>query len=208
MTVLSRSTPDTAAGAGPAAGTSLAWQRTDTVGTEIVLGGGPGGPVRAEAVVAGVPAYGMHWSADVAADGTVGELTVTCRGAGWARELWLRRGAEGWSCHTQQDGHLDAPPAGIDADRLDPDAVLRVAQSPTFVTWALRHLRLTPQDGPRAAPTVRVLIPSLAVLPGRSAYHLLSPTRLRISGDEPGATYELDGAGTVTYQPGRWRLVH
>jgi hypothetical protein len=95
-----------------------------------------------------------------------------------------------------------------DPDRLDTAEVLRMADSPIFVTWALRRLRLTPEDGPTGVPTMRVLVPSLAVLPGISTYHLLGRRRLRITGDELPATYDLDESGIVTYQPGRCRLVH
>jgi hypothetical protein len=80
--------------------------------------------------------------------------------------------------------------------------------SPVFLTWALQRLRLAAVDRPVAAPTIRILTPSLVVLPGISTYQLVSEHRLRISGDEPASGYELDDAGIVTYQPARLRLAH
>jgi len=68
-------------------------------------------------------------------------------------------------------------------------------------------MSLAPGDEPRAVPTLRVLIPSLAVLPVLSTYQLLSEHRLRISGPGPTEVYDLDQHGVVTYQPARLRLV-
>src|SRR4051794_12844836 len=190
---------------------SLVWQRTDTVGTELVFVESQAtASADGEAVVAGPPAYASQWHARLHPDGTVQSVTVTCRGAGWRRALWLSRDDAGWSCRTEQTGDIAArlttsgraaqPLPGIDdPDRLDTAAVLRLADSPVFVTWAVRRLRLTPDTGPTGAPTVRVLAPSLAVLPGVSTYHLLGPRRLRISGAEPAITYDLDEGGIVAY---------
>jgi hypothetical protein len=88
----------------------------------------------------------------------------------------------------------------------DPAAVLRLADSPIFVSWAVRRLGLSVKAGPVTVPVVRVQVPSLAVVPGTVTYHLVSPQRLRITGDWPAATFELDAAGTVVYQAGHLRL--
>jgi hypothetical protein len=56
-------------------------------------------------------------------------------------------------------------------------------------------------------PTIRVVAPALVVLVGTSTYHLVSDHRLRITGDEPSATYDLDDDGVVLYQPGTVRRV-
>jgi hypothetical protein len=59
---------------------------------------------------------------------------------------------------------------------------------------------------PAPAATIRLRTPSLTVVPGRSTYQLISDRRLRIGGDEPAGTYELDRTGLVVAQPGRSRL--
>jgi hypothetical protein len=190
----------------------LVWQRTDTVGTELVLHHGGAGRLTAagSAVVAGALPHTTGREAELEPSCAVRALTVTCRGAGWSRTLWLRRDVvEGWTCRTEETGDLDDMPPGIeDPARLDGTALVRLTDSPIFLTWALRRLRLTPDSGPVCAPTVRVRTPSLVVLPGTSTYHELSAQRLRVSGDEPSTRYDLDDAGVVTYQPGRFRLVH
>jgi hypothetical protein len=190
----------------------LVWQRTDTVGTELVLHHGGAGRLTAagSAVVGGALPHTIGWDAELEPSCAVRALTVTCRGAGWSRTLWLRRDVtEGWTCRTEETGDLNDVPAGIeDPGRLDDAALVRLADSPIFLTWALRRLRLTAESGPVCAPTVRIRTPSLTVLPGTSTYHLVSAQRLRVSGDEPCTRYDLDDAGIVIYQPGRFRLVH
>ncbi|MEU8658982.1 putative glycolipid-binding domain-containing protein [Actinoplanes philippinensis] len=174
----------------------LAWQRTATIGTELVFphaGERPG--AHGTAVVTGVSPHAIDWQAEIAPDAAVRDLTVICSGADWSRTARLRHSGDGWEC--------EAPggPATI-----DPDAVVRLADSPIFVTWALRRLGLTVKTGPVRAPSVRILTPSLTVVPGTATYHLVSPHRLRITGDGPAVTYELDHAGLVVYQPGNLRL--
>jgi hypothetical protein len=187
----------------------LLWQRTDTVGTELVFQSGTDPRTACgSAVVAGPLPHTTRWHAEANADSVVRALTVTCDGAGWSRTLRLARDTDGtWTCDGEATGDLQAPLPGLDEPgRLHPAAIVRLSDSPMFVTWALRRLRLTPGDQPVAVPTVRVLTPSLVVLPGISTYQLVSERRLRISGDEPASGYDLDRAGIVTYQPARMRL--
>lgn len=205
------------AGAGPASAEPgadrpgpLVWQRTDTVGTELVLHHGGAGRLTAagSAVVAGALPHTVGWEADLDPSWAVRALTVSCRGAGWSRTLWLRHDPAGdWSCRTGETGDLDEAPPGIDdPGRLDATALVRLPDSPIFVTWAMRRLLLAAGSGPVCAPAVHIRTPSLAVLPGTSTYQLVGDRRLRVSGDEPSTRYDLDGAGVVIYQPGRFRL--
>ncbi|BCJ46663.1 hypothetical protein GCM10010168_38140 [Actinoplanes ianthinogenes] len=187
--------------------TPLTWQRTDIVGTELVFprGARPSG----SAIVAGKRPYTLTWQAELSAASEVESLHVTTHGDGWSRELRLGRSVSGWSCRADHSGDAgDLPFAGTDQlDALDPAAVLRLAESPIFVSWAVRRLGLTVKSGPVSVPAVRVQVPSLTVVPGTVTYHLVSPQRLRISGDFPAATLELDAAGMAVYQAGRMRLV-
>ncbi|GAA3349460.1 hypothetical protein GCM10020358_71690 [Amorphoplanes nipponensis] len=216
------SSQDTAAHRGRTAGGQrgpLIWQRTDRIGTELVFPPGEDPcAARGSAVVAGPVPHTSRWHADLDPDATVRALDVTCEGVGWSRTLRLTGDPRlGWTCRTEETGDLDgaltgaghavAPLPGIDdTGRLLPGAILRLQDSPIFLTWALRRLRLAAGGQPVAAPTIRILTPSLVVLTGMSTYQLVGPHRLRISGDEPASGYELDDAGIVTYQPARLRL--
>jgi hypothetical protein len=181
----------------------LAWQRTDVVGTELVFPSGSG-----TAVVTGATPYAVEWHAELEEDAVVRELSVTCRGGGWSRTLQLRRTGEEWACRADESGDAGLPPPGApEPAGIAVGAVVRLADSPVFVTWAVRRLGLTVKGGPVTVPSVRILLPSLTVVAGATTYHLVSPNRLRVTGDGPATTYELDPAGVVAYQAGRLRLV-
>nr|WP_296064055.1 putative glycolipid-binding domain-containing protein [uncultured Actinoplanes sp.] len=187
-------------------GTSpLVWQRTDTIGTELVFPDGPRA-MSGTAVVGGPKPYTTRWHAALGTDDAVRKLAVVCEGHGWRRELELTRGDDGWECRTESAGELDGPEPGIADPGGLPD-VVRLPSSPVFLTWAMRALGVTAGGEAVTAPTARVLTPSLAVVVGESRYQRLGDHRLRVSGDEPAASYDLDAAGVVTYQPGRLRIV-
>ena len=75
------------------------------------------------------------------------------------------------------------------------------------MTWVIRRLGLTVGSSPVRVPSVRTLTPSPDVVPGIATYHPLNPRRLRITGEGPAVTYELDLAGLVMFQRGHLRLV-
>jgi uncharacterized protein len=209
MTMALTSSHDTgrrpsAAGPGDGPAGPLIWQRTDVIGTELVFQtGSDPDAATGSAVVAGAPPHTTRWHADLDPGSVVRALAVTCEGGDWSRTLRLARDPGGsWTWHTEDD----VPALGIDPGRLDPAAVVRLVDSPVFLTWALRRLRLVPGGRPVTAPTIRVLTPSLRVLTGNSTYQLVSSHRLRVSGDEPAASYDVDDAGTVTYRAARFRL--
>jgi hypothetical protein len=178
------------------------WQRTDTIGTELVI---PEGETHASgtAVVGGPKPYATKWQVWLGDDFSVRELTVTTEGQGWRRELHLSRAG----CRTQVVGELDAPQPGLEDPSRLAGVVVRLAASPVFLGWAIRALKVVPGGPAVTAPTARVLTPSLAVEVGESRYQRVGDHRLRVTGDEPAASYDLDAAGVVTYQPGRLRIV-
>jgi hypothetical protein len=96
-----------AAGTDPAG--PLVWQRTDAVGTELVLpSGGDGRSADGTAVVAGPVPHTTSFHAELDPRSAVRALTVTCSGGGWARTLRLSRDADGgWACRTEESGDLD-----------------------------------------------------------------------------------------------------
>ena len=189
----------------------LLWQRTGTVGTELVLRDGTAPGVVTGAVVVGGPRpFTARWHADVDGAWRVRALTITTEGSGWRRNLALSRTEKGsWACGAEQAGPAEAPPAGLDDPaRLDAGAVLLLADSPIFLTWAMRSLRLSAQPGQVRAPVIRVGMPWLTVAAGESSFHRVGEHKLRVSGDGPAVTYDLDAEGIVTYQPGRLRIAH
>jgi len=191
---------------------SLVWQRTGTVGTELVLGDGQApSMVTGTAVVGGPLPYATRWHADLDADWRVRALTITCEGDGWRRNLALSRTDTGWTCGAEQAGSPSpaGPPAGIDDPaRLAEADVVLLSDSPIFLSWALRQLPATAESGPVTVPAARVRPPWLTVLPGPATFQRVGEHRLRVTGDGPAATYDLDADGIVTYQPGRLRITH
>ena len=189
----------------------LVWQRTGTVGTELVLRDGTAPGVVTGAVVVGGPRpYTARWHADLDGAWRVRALTITTEGSGWRRNLALSRTDVGaWTCGAEESGPDEASPAGIDDPaRLDAGAVLLLADSPIFLTWAMRTLRLGAGSGPAEAPVIGVRMPWLTVVASESSFHRVSDTKLRVAGDGPAAAYDLDAEGIVTYQPGRLRIAH
>jgi hypothetical protein len=189
----------------------LVWQRTGTVGTELVLRDGVApGVVTGAIVVGGRQPFTSRWHADIDGAWRVRALTVTTEGSGWRRNLALSRADDGrWSCGVEQSGQVAAPPAGIDdTARLDDDAVLLLTDSPIFLTWAARALKLEPDAAAATTPVIRVSMPWLTVVPGDLTFHRVSDHRLRVAGDGPATSYDLDAEGIVTYQAGRLRIAH
>ncbi|WP_433291450.1 putative glycolipid-binding domain-containing protein [Actinoplanes sp. CA-030573] len=188
----------------------LVWQRTGTVGTELVLRDGEApGVVTGTAVVGGHRPWTSRWHADLDGSWRVRALTVTTEGSGWRRNLALSRTEQGWSCGTEASGTVDGPPAGCaDPAALDGDAVVLLSDSPLFLTWAMRALRLAEGASAQAAPVIRIRMPWLTVVAGDATFHRVSAGRLRVTGDGPATSFDLDAEGIVTYQPGRLRISH
>ncbi|GAA2615613.1 putative glycolipid-binding domain-containing protein [Paractinoplanes durhamensis] len=187
----------------------LVWQRTGTIGTELVLRDDVApGVVTGSSVVGGQQPYTARWHADLDGSWRVRALTVTCEGSGWRRNLALTRTLDGpWTCGAEESGSVDAPPPGIDdPTRIDDTALLLVNDSPIFLTWAMRSLGLEPASAAAATPTVRIRMPWLTVIPGTSTFQRVSENRLRVTGDGPACAYDLDAEGIVTYQAGRLRI--
>ena len=84
----------------------LLWQRTGTVGTELVLRDGTAPGVVTGAVVVGGPRpFTARWHADVDGAWRVRALTITTEGSGWRRNLALSRTEKGsWACGAEQAG--------------------------------------------------------------------------------------------------------
>jgi hypothetical protein len=175
----------------------LIWQRTDTVGTELVFPDADGRTAAGTGVIGGTGPHSVHWLAAIDEASGVRALTVTCESSQSRRTLEMTREDDGTLVFRSGD---DAP------TRLEGIEVVRVTDSPMFLSWALRRLALTPAAGAVPAMTARVLLPSLTVATGTTTYQLVSDQRLRIGGDEAGASFDLDPSGIVAYRAGRLRL--
>jgi hypothetical protein len=189
----------------------LVWQRTDTVGTELVMHHGGAGRLTAagSAVVAGALPHIIGWEADLEPSWAVRALTVTCRGAGWSRTLWLRRDAAGsWTCRTEATGDLNEMPPGIDdPDRLDSTAPVRLSDWPIFLLGAApAAFDAGQRTGVRTDGADLHAVADAATRNG----HVPPARRPSDAGQRQRTvhSYDLDNAGIVTYRSGRFRLVH
>lgn len=180
----------------------LIWQRTDTVGTELVFPAADGRTAAGSAVIGGTGPHSIHWSATIDGDSAVRELTLTCESAQSRRTLTMTR-EPGGALLFRTRGATDVHEQTTRHEGVE---VVRVTDSPMFLTWAMRRLDLSPAAGAVSAVTARILLPSLTVAVGTSTYQLVSDHRLRVGGDEAAIVIDLDEAGIVTYRPGRLRL--
>lgn len=174
----------------------LIWQRTDTVGTELVFPDADGRTAAGTAVIGGTGPHSVHWLAALDDASGVRALTVTSESSQSRQTIEMTREDDGTLVFRTDGG----------TQRVEGVDVVRLTDSPMFLTWAIRRLRLTPEAGAVRAVTARVLLPSLTVTTGTSTYHLVSDQRLRVAGDEAGIVMDLDSSGIVTYRPGRLRL--
>ena len=163
----------------------VAWQRTGVVGTELVVPGHD--HVSGTVVVAGAEPYALDWRARLDDDARVVDLVVVRKGAGEIRTLEMSRAGGTWV--TRPD--------------LDADASVLVDGSPIFLTWAVRGLGAAPVR----KPVIRVAVPSLEISTTMVTLHLISESRLRVTGDGPAVTYELDRSGMVSARAGQFRRV-
>jgi hypothetical protein len=175
----------------------LIWQRTDTVGTELVFPDADGHTAAGTAVIGGTGPHSVHWLAALDDASDVRALTVTCESSQSRRTLTMTREVDGALVFRAGDDEEPVRLEGID--------VVRITDSPMFLTWSIRRLGLTPEAGRVSATTARILLPSLTVATGTSTYQLVSDQRLRVGGDEASIVMDLDAAGIVTNRPGRLR---
>ncbi len=85
--------------------------------------------------------YRLDYQLETGSEFVTTRLSVTCVGDGWRRELDLHRDRDGlWHGATIQEGHLDLPPAGVDAAGLEHALDCDLALSPvTNMMPILRH---------------------------------------------------------------------
>ena len=72
----------------------------------------------------------------------------------------------------------------------------------------MRTLQLDAGAAAQATPVIRIRMPWLTAVAGEATFHRLSAGKLRVTGDGPATSFDLDAEGIVTYQPGRLRISH
>lgn len=194
----------------PALDRALLWQRLDVVGTDFAVVDQQLTAADGVALVGGVLPYCLHYRLRREPDGRCTTLSVTAEGAGWRRQVNLRRDADQWRVDTHDSGDLDAalrragrevaPLAGIDdTDRLDGVGEIAVARAPLFATLPRRHRA---EAEPTNARVGLVVPPSLAVVVVDSRRRLLPDGGMRVESDTGNATIAFDKAGFVTHWAG------
>ncbi|HVD28934.1 MAG TPA: putative glycolipid-binding domain-containing protein [Mycobacteriales bacterium] len=178
------------AGGGPAApaggghryrarGTILVGAGELTEAAGVGYGGGPAGPFR------------VDYELDLAEAWTAHRLVVRAEGAGWRRELWLRRDADGaWTCRrvTEPDEHA---PVIDDVAALDGALDCDLVSSALFNMPPIRRSGLHREPGRQQFLMAWVSIPDLAVTPSRQTYAHVRP-RVVSFDSEGGFTAEID----------------
>ncbi|MER7455980.1 putative glycolipid-binding domain-containing protein [Micromonospora sp. NPDC126480] len=194
----------------PALDRALLWQRVDVVGTDFAVFDQQLTAADGVALIGGVLPYCLHYRLRREPDGRCTTLSVTAEGAGWRREVDLRRDAQQWRVDTHESGDLDAalrragraaaPLAGIDdTGRLDAVGEIAIARAPLFATLPRRH---GDEAEPTSARVGLVVPPSLAVVVVDSRRHPLPDGGMRVESDTGNATLSFDKAGFVTHWPG------
>jgi hypothetical protein len=98
-------------------------------------------------------------------------LRATTRGAGWQRELDLRRSSDGvWSIETEAAGEPDLPSPGGASDALAGADDCDLGLSPVTNSMPVLRDGLLDRDGDRTYRMAWVEVPSLRVLSSPQAY--------------------------------------
>lgn len=146
--------------------------------------------------------YRVDYELDTEQDLATHRLVVRVDGAGWRRELWLRRDAGGdWTCRrlTEPDVHQPAiADVAALAGALDCDLV----SSALFNLMPIRRSDLHHVPGSQDFLMAWVSIPDLAVTPSHQTYGHVRPGVVSFS-SEGGFTaeVEVDDDGLVTRYP-------
>jgi uncharacterized protein len=141
----------------------------------------PGGELPAtgagQPVPAGPPvrAYRLDYYLETGPAGgepyVTGRIIVRARGDGWRRSLDLQRSPSGaWTCETESEGSLAAPPPGGDLAALGGALDCDLELSPLTNTMPVRRHRLHERGGPVDIVTAWISVPDLTVRPDPQRY--------------------------------------
>ncbi|HEX6756149.1 MAG TPA: putative glycolipid-binding domain-containing protein [Mycobacteriales bacterium] len=146
--------------------------------------------------------YRVDYELDTGRDLATHRLVVRTEGAGWRRELWLRRDPDGtWTCRRLTEPDMQGPaPTDVAelAGALDTDLV----SSALFNTMPIRRSGLHEKPGTEHFLMAWVSIPDLTVTPSHQTYGHVRPGV--VSFDSEGgftAEVEVDADGYVSRYP-------
>jgi hypothetical protein len=148
--------------------------------------------------------FRVDYELDTVADWATHRLVVRAEGAGWRRELWLRRDAAGgwtWRRLTDPPEPPGGPPAGPDpalAGAVDCDLV----SSALFNMMPIARSGLHQRPGEQQFLMAWVSIPDLRVTPSRQTYGHVRPGVVAFaSAGGFTAEIEVDGDGYALRYP-------
>jgi hypothetical protein len=147
-------------------------------------------------------------------------LTVSVEGGGWLRSVKLERAAGRWHVTAGEQGDLDGAllaaghpraelPGVDDQQRLGAALDVDLGYSPLTNTLPIRRLGLlgAAAGTEQALNVAWVLLPSLAVVPTKQTYTVVSMGTIRYSSGDFSAELAVDQGGYVTHYPGLADLV-
>lgn len=194
---------------------SVLWQRLDGPGAEqVVFEDRRGLTARGLALGADPVPYACRYELTTDEKWVTTRFDVTVEGAGWLRNVRLERTADRWRVTTAEQGDLDRALRSIgrpaeqlpgieDPHRLHAALDVDLWASPLTNTLPIRRLGLrnAPPGTSREITVAWVLLPSLAVVPGKQEY-LATEGGVRFSSDTFTADLTLDEGGFLVHYPG------
>ena len=141
---------------------AVAWVKDDPFGVEFAETGIARTRLNAAGVAIGTAPlpYRLDYELETGAGFVTARLNVTSRGAGWHRELELRRGGDGvWDIAVGSSGDVDLPPAGGEAAPLGQALDCDLELSPVTNTMPILRHRLLHGGGPVELTMAWVAVP-------------------------------------------------
>ncbi|MBC8020170.1 MAG: putative glycolipid-binding domain-containing protein [Methyloceanibacter sp.] len=190
---------------------AVAWVKDEPFGVEFAEIHMAGNSLTASGVAVGSAPfpYRLDYALETGADFVTSRLQATSRGEGWRRELDLSRDERGaWRIRVREDGQLDLPPAGGDAERLAGALDCDLGLSPVTNMMPICRHGLLHGGGPVEFTMAWVAVPSLSLRPDGQRYrHLRSNDKCHIIRYEAidgsfAADITVDGDAVVIDYPG------
>ena len=164
---------------------------------------------RGSVIAAGPHPHRLTYRLETTGSFITSRVVVSAEGAGWRRDLDLRRDDSGeWSIDASSDGGEDLPPAGGDTAMLRDCADCDVGYSPLTNTMPILRHAVHRQEGAEDLDAAWISVPDLQVRRLEQRY-----THVRTGGASSVVRYEtrsgsftadleIDGDGFVVIYPG------
>ena len=145
--------------------------------------------------------FRVDYELDTVADWATRRVVVRAEGAGWRREVWLRRdGAGAWTCRrvaAPGDPRPEVPDPAVLTGAVDCDLV----SSALFNMMPIARSGLHRRPGRQDFLMAWVSIPDLRVTPSRQTYGHVRPGVVSFASDGFTADLEVDGDGYAVRYP-------